>query len=423
MVDREKPTVAAQVNDDVAAHDIGSGCLICGFDNDHGKLLLCEVCNGEYHTYCLVPPLHSIPDNEWYCDRCKHIDNLEMMVAVIPESYTSRFGEICWAQGGVGYGWWPACIYDPRLTIGAARIQAIKNLGKRHLVYFFECTEAPFEILPDSKIMRWEQGILEDCHLGKAAKTSSKGRLAAFRCALHAASIEESKPRENRLDWNHQGNQGGLTLLPSPSSSPDRLRKEEKKQKRKRMELTHSVNPEKKEPQRTGSSSTAFGADSDPSSDVRNVATRPASNEAPSSASSSNPQSEGARNGAIAAPVSSGSLGESDGDAELYCTVQRGREGSDQKTSVGFVRLQSRKKSTFAHLRRVIECDLVPDAIPSDWEWRFLLPNLGPLSIKQESKFGPLLPFLLQTSSADDVGEGTLQSPVHVHLVEKRNEI
>ena len=45
----------------------GSGCFICGLDNDHDKLLLCEICNGEYHTYCLVPPLEKIPENEWYC--------------------------------------------------------------------------------------------------------------------------------------------------------------------------------------------------------------------------------------------------------------------------------------------------------------------------------------------------------------------
>ena len=126
-VRREKSISGGQVHNE-SADGTGSGCLICGLDNDHGKLLLCEVCNGEYHTYCLVPPLESIPENEWYCgtlflpyasltdattttkiisssaeDRCKHIDNLEVMVAVLPESYTSRFGEICWAQGGVGY--------------------------------------------------------------------------------------------------------------------------------------------------------------------------------------------------------------------------------------------------------------------------------------------------------------------------------
>lgn len=107
----------------------------------------------------------------------------------------------------------------------------------------------------------------------------------------------------------------------------------------------------------------------------------------------------------------------------MYCTVFRERGGMEGKIGLGFVRIQSRKKATFAHLRRVIEMDLVPDAIPSTWEWRFLLPTLGPLAIKQESKFGPLLPFLLQMSRADTVGNGTLQSPVQIHLVEKRIEL
>lgn len=62
-------------------------------------------------------------------------DNLEELVNALPIDYTSRFSEICWCQGGVGYGWWPACIFNPCLAIGAARTQATKNLGRRHLVY------------------------------------------------------------------------------------------------------------------------------------------------------------------------------------------------------------------------------------------------------------------------------------------------
>ncbi len=46
---------------------IGGGCLKCGLDNDHANLLLCEVCNDEYHTYCLDPPLMSVPDSDFYC--------------------------------------------------------------------------------------------------------------------------------------------------------------------------------------------------------------------------------------------------------------------------------------------------------------------------------------------------------------------
>jgi hypothetical protein len=44
-----------------------SGCFVCKLDNDHSNLLLCEGCNGEYHTYCLTPKLKAIPKDDWYC--------------------------------------------------------------------------------------------------------------------------------------------------------------------------------------------------------------------------------------------------------------------------------------------------------------------------------------------------------------------
>lgn len=119
----------------------GTGCLACGEDDDHANLLLCEGCNAEYHTYCLSPPLRAVPAGDWFCAKCKlplfEDDGLDRLVTALPPAFTSRFGEICWAQGGVGFGWWPAFIYDPRLTVGSARQLARKHLGKRHLVYFF----------------------------------------------------------------------------------------------------------------------------------------------------------------------------------------------------------------------------------------------------------------------------------------------
>ena len=34
------------------------------------NLLLCESCDHGYHTFCLEPVLKSVPDRDWYCDRC-----------------------------------------------------------------------------------------------------------------------------------------------------------------------------------------------------------------------------------------------------------------------------------------------------------------------------------------------------------------
>lgn len=150
------------------------GCAVCGFDDDHANLLLCEGCNGEFHTYCLHPPLQSVPTGDWFCARCKEPsfenDGLDELISALSPNYTERFGEVCWASGGTSFGWWPSMIYDPRLTVGSARQLAKKTAGKRYLVYFFECHDAPFAALPESKIQNWERGLMEDFHLGKTAR-------------------------------------------------------------------------------------------------------------------------------------------------------------------------------------------------------------------------------------------------------------
>jgi hypothetical protein len=45
------------------------GCRICCRDEDHSNLLLCEACDDEYHTYCLQPPLKSVPEDDWFCGK------------------------------------------------------------------------------------------------------------------------------------------------------------------------------------------------------------------------------------------------------------------------------------------------------------------------------------------------------------------
>jgi hypothetical protein len=132
-------------------------------------------------------------------------DNLDILVACLPPAFTRRFGEIIWAHGGIGFGWWPACIYDPRLTVGGARKLALKNIGKKHLVYFFGCSDTPFTVLPDNKCLAWEEGLLEEHDLGKTARAIGRARTMMFEWALQAATAENDKPIEYRLDWNRQG--------------------------------------------------------------------------------------------------------------------------------------------------------------------------------------------------------------------------
>ena len=37
------------------------GCCVCWADEDRARILLCDSCDGEYHLYCLDPPLSEAP--------------------------------------------------------------------------------------------------------------------------------------------------------------------------------------------------------------------------------------------------------------------------------------------------------------------------------------------------------------------------
>ena len=43
-------------------------CKICGSRNQEALMILCEVCNMGYHTFCLPAPLDKVPDMRWKCD-------------------------------------------------------------------------------------------------------------------------------------------------------------------------------------------------------------------------------------------------------------------------------------------------------------------------------------------------------------------
>ncbi|KAF5401529.1 Lysine-specific demethylase 5D [Paragonimus heterotremus] len=47
-------------------------CRICSRGDDEGNLLVCdtESCQACYHTYCLKPPLRSVPKCQWTCPAC-----------------------------------------------------------------------------------------------------------------------------------------------------------------------------------------------------------------------------------------------------------------------------------------------------------------------------------------------------------------
>uniref|UniRef100_S4RH79 PHD and ring finger domains 1 n=1 Tax=Petromyzon marinus TaxID=7757 RepID=S4RH79_PETMA len=45
-------------------------CRACGLSDREERMLLCDACDAGFHMECLVPPLDSIPVEEWFCPTC-----------------------------------------------------------------------------------------------------------------------------------------------------------------------------------------------------------------------------------------------------------------------------------------------------------------------------------------------------------------
>ncbi|XP_051950184.1 lysine-specific demethylase 5C-like [Xyrauchen texanus] len=45
-------------------------CRMCGRGDEDEKLLLCDGCDDNYHTFCLIPPLTEPPKGNWRCPKC-----------------------------------------------------------------------------------------------------------------------------------------------------------------------------------------------------------------------------------------------------------------------------------------------------------------------------------------------------------------
>ena len=330
-----------------------------------------------------------------FSDNCKRHhstkddDGLDSLVSALPPNYTSRFGEIIWAAGGVGFGWWPACVYDPRLTVGGARQLARKNLGKRHLIYFFECNEAPFTVLGDNRLTQWEDGFIEEYDLGKVAKSGGKNRYTHFERALYVAQLEAGRPIEARMDWNHQ------SVPPQAKIPKQKISSSPESQKKRTPALRRSS-----------------------SSGVSGGVNRKNLNFAMDSL---NDQGEA---NAI----------EQSEDGVLVCKILKRlpaagaeftsvTEGMEFSTNLGFITLPSRQSATFATIRQSVESDLDDDMLPTDdkgnkKKWKFYVPKLGPMSVKQESTLGSALDFLRSTTGDIQLGNGTTSNPLKIVIMD-----
>jgi len=437
-------------------------CLVCGKDTDHSKLLICDKCDGPYHIYCLDPPLKKIPVEDWFCASCKPNvnDGLEELVKALPTSVTSRYGEICWAPL-VGYGWWPVSISDPRLTMGAPRQRALKSLGKKFLVFYLECHGSPFDLLPESKLVVWEDGLAQGFHLAKPQKGTSRQYSARFQAALKYSPIPldaEAPPDESPL---------AQKIISSEKKTPVVTSNERKKRSRKKENADANHGGLRKQPRRS-SGQDASVAHVVPSSDFKGKMKKKEIMQRDSEASEAqsakyDDASEGGKESAVSSAAfdivekvmkkylktekdqgSAGSVGadgeyeeeneeeEQESDAmskqdndndeysedagELYCKVFVETDSVPEGTCVGFIELPSRSRSTFSDARAKIEETFEPHLLYDDW--RFRHPKLGPVSMRLEKKIGPMLAYLNKGSRGAAAPDGTIDDPARVTVIE-----
>lgn len=316
----------------------------------------------------------------------------------------------------------PAFIYDPRLTIGSVRELAKKNLGKKHLIYYLACNEFPFSALPESRIVKWEQGLIDGYHCAETAKKFGQKRINTFNEAFRDANLEMAKPIEMRMKWNHSDLPQALPA-PHPKKAPP-------PRKRQRRE----VSPVKR---------LASDKESKSSKSRLRCKTRgfPLITEAPETEQlptrkNLNFALEGLRMSMKNSASRANTIVEPSEDGDLFVKLLQkesppiegptgedipgAARGDSPCKNVGFIKLASRKKSTFSDARLVIQKELASDTLSSGMEWRFFVPGLGPVSRKQEINMGPINSFLRQTTLDSNLGDGTLLYPLKVFIMEAK---
>ena len=204
-----------------------------------------------------------------------------------------------------------------------------------------------------------------------------------FQQALQAATIEAGKPKEMRMDWNHNEPPATKMISPSGRISP------EKRKRLRNSEGTLSPSDRKR----------------------RGFEFLPTTQE------KSKPQLASTANltASIEKLVTASKVeGTKDLQSEELCCklFEIANSNFVQRKHIGFVMLRHRESCTLSDARIHLQEALVPDHLHTLHRWRFVHPTLGSVSAKQESSLGPLLPLLQPASS----GDGSQLRPLSLYI-------
>ena len=257
-----------------------------------------------------------------------------------------------------------------------ARSQARKCLKSKQLCYFYQCEETPFSILASKKIKDWIEGLAEDFHLGKAAKSHGKLRYKAF------------------LDWEHTS---------SAAAAAERQQQPQL--------LSPSAAVEKKKRKRSGASKSSE-SNKIPRSVNRALLISSRGEHTTSLSRTESASSQSFVSGVVP------------DDRELVCTIKyldaraagpvldgTSDDSKPESKAVGFIVLKSRQTSTFREARAAIEDELMGDSLPATLKWRFFVPRLGPVALKQEASLG-----MIQFTGYPSAGD-SYQSPLELYVM------
>jgi len=63
--------IDGRLDGQLAEGDGSERCEKCGSPHWDDQMLMCEICFKGYHTFCLEPPLESVPEGDWICKECE----------------------------------------------------------------------------------------------------------------------------------------------------------------------------------------------------------------------------------------------------------------------------------------------------------------------------------------------------------------
>eukprot|EP00815_Leptocylindrus_aporus_P002776 CAMPEP_0116060638 /NCGR_PEP_ID=MMETSP0322-20121206/6542_1 /TAXON_ID=163516 /ORGANISM="Leptocylindrus danicus var. apora, Strain B651" /LENGTH=281 /DNA_ID=CAMNT_0003545311 /DNA_START=522 /DNA_END=1367 /DNA_ORIENTATION=- len=254
--------------------------------------------------------------------------------------------------------------------------------------------------------MKWVEGMENKNNEGKVAKATNGKKSKDFDKAYEAACIELSKPIEQRMDFNHPDEE----MLREADEAPKAKKRggrqksgEGKTQKRKRAQASKDDDDsaqagrrsKKKSPKVTEDDNSVPG-EQEQTNVLRDFYGK---------ASTSTPDTKNT--------MKSFHLPNKDEDGPLYCKILV--KEMTAFTNIGFVVLTSRWKTRFAEARKVISEELDDDSLSDGW--KFYVPKLGPVSVKQEEELR-VMPFLSSTSNNVKINSGTCRQPVRLVIVQ-----